>query len=114
MSTERGEASACPFAGPNSDIRWCDFQESSKRAATMRSLIVVTILCLASTPAFACVFNTDCNPGATCLAGVCSDQRGFQNDDQSSSSARDNAPTKRSSQGRCIKGSGMQGVCIGG
>ena len=89
----------------------------------MRSLIVVTILCLASTPAFACVFHTDCNPGATCTAGVCSDQRGLQNDDPSSSSARDNAPMKRKgktcyydsdcSQGRCIKGSGMQGVCIG-
>jgi hypothetical protein len=26
----------------------------------MRSLIVITILCLTSTPAFACVFDTDC------------------------------------------------------
>jgi len=32
----------------------------------MRSLILVTILCLISSPAFACVFHTDCNPGATC------------------------------------------------
>jgi hypothetical protein len=89
----------------------------------MRSLIAATILCLTSTQAFACVFNTDCNPGASCLAGVCSDQRGLQNDNQSSSSAHDNAPVTRKgktcsydsdcSQGRCIKGSGMKGVCIG-
>ena len=90
----------------------------------MPSLILVTILCLISTSAFACVFHTDCNPGATCVAGVCSDQRGSHNsnDDPPSSNARDNAPIKRGkscsydsdcSQGRCIKGSGMKGVCIG-
>ena len=44
----------------------------------MRSLILVTILCLISTPAFACVFHTDCNPGAQCIDGVCSDQRALQ------------------------------------
>jgi hypothetical protein len=33
----------------------------------MRSLIVVIILCLTSTPAFACVFHTDCKPGTTCV-----------------------------------------------
>jgi hypothetical protein len=91
----------------------------------MRSLIVVTILCLTPIPAFACVFHTDCNPGATCVDGVCSDERGSHNDnnDPSSGNAQDNAPMKRKgktcyydsdcSQGRCIKGSGMQGVCIG-
>jgi len=61
----------------------------------MRSLIVVTILCLTSTPAFACVFHTDCNPGATCEAGVCSDQRGSRNDDPPSGNAQDNTPTTR-------------------
>jgi len=90
----------------------------------MRTLIVVSILCLTSTSAFACVFHTDCNPGATCTAGVCSDQRGSRNDnaDPPSSNARDTTPVKGKrcsynsdcSQGRCIKGSGMKGVCIGG
>ncbi len=41
----------------------------------MRSLIVIIILCivcLASTSAFACVFDTDCKlPSATCRDGVC-------------------------------------------
>jgi len=62
----------------------------------MRSLIVVTILCLISTPAFACVFHTDCNPGATCEDGVCSDQKALQNqndNDSPSSNANDNALT---------------------
>ena len=97
----------------------------------MRSLIVVTILCLISTPAFACVFHTDCNPGATCEDGVCSDQKALQNqndNDRPSSNANDNALTSQPqsrtkgtgcyydsdcSQGRCVKGSGMKGVCIG-
>ena len=99
----------------------------------MRQLIVVTILCLTSTPAFACVFHTDCNPGATCEDGVCSDQKALQNqndNDSPSSNARDSTPTSQRpvsatrkgkscsydndcSQGRCIKGSGMKGVCIG-
>jgi len=88
----------------------------------MRSLILVIILCLISTPAFACVFHTDCNPGAQCIDGACSDQRALQNDnDPASSKAQDNTPTKGKScyydrdcsQGRCIKGSGMKGVCIG-
>ena len=88
----------------------------------MRSLILVTILCLISTPAFACVFHTDCNPGAQCIDGVCSDQRALQNDnDPPPSKAQDNTPTKGKGcyydsdcrQGRCIKGSGMKGVCIG-
>ena len=88
----------------------------------MRSLILVTILCLISTSAFACVFHTDCNPGAQCIDGVCSDQGALQNDnDPASSKAQDNTPTKGKScyydsdcsQGRCVKGSGMRGVCIG-
>jgi hypothetical protein len=98
----------------------------------MRSLIVVTILCLTSTSAFACVFHTDCNPGATCEDGVCSDQKALQNqndNDSPSSNANDkplaSQPQSRTkgkscsydddcNHGRCIKGSGMKGVCIGG
>jgi hypothetical protein len=84
----------------------------------MRSLIVVTILCLTSTPAFACVFDTDCKPGSKCLDGVCSG-------DLLSSNGNDNVPVKRATAktchydsdcspgSRCIKGSGIEGVCIG-
>ena len=37
----------------------------------MRRMIVVTILCLISTPVFACVFDTDCKPGILCVRGEC-------------------------------------------
>jgi hypothetical protein len=111
-------------------MRQCEGSLSDHVPETaMRSLIVVTILCLTSTPAFACVFHTDCNPGATCEDGVCSDQRALQNDsDRPSGNANDNALTSQPqwrtkgkscsydsdcSQGRCIKGSSMKGVCIG-
>jgi hypothetical protein len=111
-------------------MRQCEGSLSDHVPETaMRSLIVVTILCLASTPAFACVFHTDCNPGATCEDGVCSDARALQNDnDRPSSNANDNALTSQPqsrtkgkscyddsdcSQGRCVKGSGIKGVCIG-
>jgi hypothetical protein len=86
----------------------------------MRSLIVFGILCLISTPAFACVFHTDCNPGATCVAGVCSDQRGLGHD--GNAPAKSEAPrgpkscfdNSDCSQGSiCVKGSGLRGVCIG-
>ncbi len=93
----------------------------------MRSLIVVTILCLTSTSAFACVFDTDCNPGSTCMDGVCSDKLrpGNDHDDLPSGNAHDSGPMNRAtgktcyydsdcSQGSsCIKGSGFKGVCIG-
>ena len=85
----------------------------------MRHLIVVTILCLAATPAFACVYDNECKNGYTCLDGLCRAPM-YSTDDGS-----DNAPTKRVDgksctydddcrQGsRCIKGSGLSGVCIG-
>jgi hypothetical protein len=85
----------------------------------MRSLIVATILCLAATPAFACVYDSECKSGSTCLDGLCRAPM-YSTDDGS-----DNAPTKRVDgkscaydddcrQGsRCIKGSGLSGVCIG-
>ncbi len=84
----------------------------------MRSLIAVALLCLASTPAFACVFDTDCKPGTSCRDGVC--DRDLNSDD-----GGDNAPVKRAtgktcdydsdcgSGARCIRGSSLEGVCIG-
>ena len=84
----------------------------------MRSLIIVTILCLTSTPAFACVFDTDCKPGTECHDGACT--RALDDD-------HDDAPVKRSTGrgktciydddcspgSRCIKGTRLEGVCIG-
>jgi len=84
----------------------------------VRSLIIVTILCLTSTPAFACVFDTDCKPGIACVDGACS--RDLLSDD-----GHDGAPVKRPTRktciydddcspgSRCIKGTGIEGVCIG-
>ena len=86
----------------------------------MRGLILITILCLASTPAFACVFDTECKPGTSCTDGVCGR-------DLLSGSGDNDAPVKRSPPkgktcgydgdcdpgSRCIKGSGIEGVCIG-
>ena len=88
----------------------------------MRSLIVVTILCLISTPAFAsCQFDTDCMPGTACIDGACSRFLPSDNDN-------DNVPMKSEtgkgwktcfdnrdcSQGSsCVKGTGFKGVCIG-
>jgi hypothetical protein len=89
------------------------------RETTMRSLIVITILCFFSTPALACVFDNDCKPGHVCMDGACTG-------DISSGDDSDNTPTKRtggksceydddcSHGARCIKGSGLEGVCIGG
>jgi hypothetical protein len=84
----------------------------------MRCLTVAIILCLTSTPAFACVFDTDCKPGTSCTDGVC-------DRDLLSGNGDDNVPVKRptgktcgydgdcSPGARCIKGSGPEGVCIG-
>ena len=86
----------------------------------MRCLTLVTILCLTSTPAFACVFDSECKPGTSCTDGVC-------DRDLLSGNGDDNVPVKRSpSKGkacgydgdcdpgsRCIKGSGSEGVCLG-
>ena len=88
----------------------------------MRSMIVVTILCLAPTPAFACVFDTDCNPGSTCVDNVCSDKLRSGNDQddnvpmkpaprKTSQTCEDDSDCRQGSS--CIKGSGLEGVCIG-
>jgi hypothetical protein len=84
----------------------------------MRRLIVITILWLTSTPAFACVFDTDCKPGVMCVNGNCNAIEMNSGDAP--------APKKRvngakycvydsdcSEGSRCIKGSGYEGVCIG-
>ena len=86
----------------------------------MRRMIVVTILCLISTPTFACVFDTDCNPGILCVRGECNSIGSNSGDEQ------DSAPRERvngakycqydgdcSEGSRCIKRSGREGVCLG-
>jgi hypothetical protein len=84
-----------------------------------RSLIVIAILCLTSTSALACMYDTECKPGNICLDGICARAHSTSDDD--------NVPVKRSpSKGktcgydgdcdpgsRCIKGSGPEGVCLG-
>jgi len=84
-----------------------------------RSLVVVTILCLTSTSAFACMYDTECKPGNICLNGNC--LRAL------SGSGDDDVPVKRvppkgktcgydgdcDPGSRCIKGSGPDGVCLG-
>jgi hypothetical protein len=85
----------------------------------MRNLVVVTILCLTSTPTFACVVDTDCKPGFACLDSTC----GIEH---RAGEADDDVPMKRAATGKscfddgdcsqgshCIKGSGPEGVCIG-
>jgi len=85
----------------------------------MRSLIVVAIICLASTPVFACTFDSDCKTGMMCVDGACSR-------DLLSGSDNDEAPAVGPTKGktcsfdddcdagaRCIKGSGPKGVCLG-
>src|SRR5262245_49323993 len=37
----------------------------------MRGMAIVTVLCLTSRPALACVFDTDCKPGVMCVNGNC-------------------------------------------
>ena len=85
----------------------------------MRSLILVTILCLTSTSAFACMYDTECEPGTMCLKGACVRVH--------SGSGDDDVPVKQNpSKGktcgydgdcdpgsRCIRGSGPEGVCLG-
>ena len=86
---------------------------------TRSSLVVVTILCLTSTSALACMYDSQCEPGNVCLDGNCTRSHSSGDDDD--------VPVKRSpSKGktcgydddcdpgaRCIKGSGPEGVCIG-
>lgn len=85
----------------------------------MRSLIVIALLCLASTPAWACMYDSDCKTGSMCVQGTCS--RDLMSDSNNDTPAPQ-APTKGkscsydddcSNGARCVKGSGMKGVCLG-
>ena len=53
----------------------------------MRSLIIATILCLCSAPAFACMYDTDCKTGTVCTSGICAPV--YSSDDHN------DAPAKR-------------------
>ena len=85
----------------------------------MRSVIVVTILCLISTPALACVFDTDCKPGILCVSGRCNS---ISTGDEQEAAPRERVNGAKYCQydgdctggSRCIKGSaGREGVCLG-
>src|SRR4051794_39416630 len=70
-------------------------------ANTLRTLTVVTILCLTSTPSLACVFDSECKTGSVCVDSVCS--RNLLEDD---------IPEKRTpSKGKTC---GYDGDCDGG
>jgi hypothetical protein len=86
----------------------------------MRRLAIVTILCLTSMPAFACVFDTDCKPGFLCKGGDC---RGME---MNSGDVKVSVPKERvkgakycvydsdcNEGARCVKGSLLEGVCVG-
>jgi hypothetical protein len=85
----------------------------------MRSLIITTILCLCSAPAFACMYDTDCKTGNICISGSCVPAHSTNDDNDAP------APAKRTNGktcygdgdcdpgSRCIKGSGLEGVCLG-
>ena len=84
----------------------------------MRSLIIATMLCLCSAPAFACMYDTDCETGNVCITGACTPVHSTNDDND--------APAKRVTKGktcygdgdceegsRCIRGTGPEGVCLG-
>jgi hypothetical protein len=84
----------------------------------MRGLFVLTVLCLTSTQALACMRDSECERGTMCLDGTCV---------RDMLSGSDEVPVKRSPAkgktcgydgdcdpgSRCIKGSGPEGVCLG-
>ena len=84
----------------------------------MRSLVITTILCLCSAPAFACMYDTDCKTGNICISGICTPAHSTNDDND--------APANQATKGKtcygdgdcdpgstCIKGSGPKGVCLG-
>jgi hypothetical protein len=86
----------------------------------MRRMVMVTVLCLTSTPAWACVFDTDCKPGVMCVNGNCNAI------EMNSGDVKSSVPKERvkgakycvadsdcGAGSRCIKGSGLEGVCLG-
>jgi len=77
----------------------------------MRRLIMVTIFCLTSTPAFAvgCMLESDCTTGTTCVDGVCIRALG------SGDGQDDNAPKKSETAKGCFDNSDCsQGICVKG
>ena len=90
------------------------------RETAMRRLVVVTILFLISTPAFAlgCNLESDCNTGTTCVDGICVRALGSgddqdQNAPKKSETAKGCFDNSDCSHGICVKGSGLKGACIG-
>src|SRR5262245_49223190 len=90
------------------------------QGTTMRGLVIVGVLCLTSMPALACVFDTDCKPGFSCRNGACS---GIE---MNSGDVKPSVPKERVKGAkyctydsdciegsRCIKGSLLEGVCLG-
>jgi hypothetical protein len=90
------------------------------QGTTMRGLVIVGVLCLTSMPALACVFDTDCKPGFSCRNGACS---GIE---MNSGDVKPSVPKERvkgakyctydsdcGEGSRCIKGSLLEGVCLG-
>ena len=86
----------------------------------MRSLIIATILCLSSAPAFAYMYDSDCKTGNICIDATCTPGHSTNDDNDAP------APAKRATKGKacysngdcdpgssCIKGSSPEGVCLG-
>ena len=86
----------------------------------MRSLIIATMLCLCSAPAFACMYDTDCKTGNVCISGTCTTVHSTDDDNDAP------APEKHVTKGRtcygdgdcgpgsaCIRGTSLEGVCLG-
>jgi hypothetical protein len=87
----------------------------------MRSLIIATILCLCSAPAFACMYDTECKTGSICISGTCTVAHSTDDDNDTQAPVKQ-SPSKGKSCGydgdcdpgsRCIKVSGSDGVCLG-
>jgi hypothetical protein len=82
----------------------------------MRSLAVFTILCVTSTAAFACVFDSDCERGTMCLDGLCT--RHLSGDDQNDVPVEPPGKTcdddgNCAPGSCCIEGSAPWDVCLG-
>ena len=60
----------------------------------MRSVIIATILCLSSAPAFACMYDTDCKTGSICISGTCTPAHSSDEDNDAP------APAKRVTKGK--------------
>jgi hypothetical protein len=84
----------------------------------MRTLILATILCLTSVPALACMRDEECERGNICIDGSCVRAHSTNDEDDAPEKS---APKMKSCDydgdcdpgSRCIKGSGLEGVCLG-